>query len=139
MSYESPITVIQDTANKLNADIENRIYHAVIKIGIDVNKEELVKALHYDRNQYAKGYADGRNDAITHAHWEWHYDIDQDRDYKEPFSSENKSGWRCSHCNGRLEDMVGGKWDEIEEPPELEYCPGCGAKMDEKGEENETE
>lgn len=45
MSYESPITVIHDTANTMNADIENRIYQAVIKIGIDVNKDELTRAL----------------------------------------------------------------------------------------------
>ena len=28
--------------------------------GIFVDKEELIKALQYDRNQYVKGYSDGR-------------------------------------------------------------------------------
>lgn len=30
------------------------------KIGVDVNKDELIRALNYDRHQYEKGYTDGR-------------------------------------------------------------------------------
>ena len=33
-------------------------------VGFDVNKEELAKALIYDRNQYEKGCSDGYNKAI---------------------------------------------------------------------------
>jgi hypothetical protein len=33
-------------------------------IGTDVDKEELIKALNYDRNQYQKGYLDGKNDTL---------------------------------------------------------------------------
>lgn len=66
MSYQSPIDIIQtqmrsyiDDANKqLQNQVENNIYKAVIQVGIDVDKDELVKALAYDRRQYQKGYND---------------------------------------------------------------------------------
>lgn len=44
----------------METQIENGVYKAIQRVGIDVNKEELVNALQYDRNQYAKGY----NDAV---------------------------------------------------------------------------
>jgi hypothetical protein len=38
------------------------VCEAVIKCGVNVNKDELIKALQYDREQYAKGYNDGIRD-----------------------------------------------------------------------------
>lgn len=58
--YESPIEVIQ---KNIEMQIENGIYKAVQNVGINVDKEELIKALNYDRRQYQKGYADGFRDA----------------------------------------------------------------------------
>ena len=40
---------------------ENEVLKAVWNIGVDVNKEELLKALKYDRDQYNEGYQDGLN------------------------------------------------------------------------------
>lgn len=57
MSYKSPIEVFLQEA-KLN--YENSIYNAIQEYGIKVDKEELIKALSYDRKQYIAGY----NDAI---------------------------------------------------------------------------
>ena len=37
---------------------------AIRKVGVNVDKGELIKALQYDRNQYAKGYKDGKNDIL---------------------------------------------------------------------------
>lgn len=37
---------------------ENEVYMAVQKCGVDVDKEELIRALKYDREQYEKGYED---------------------------------------------------------------------------------
>lgn len=59
MGYKSPITIIQE---RINMDFENGIFEAVQKVNIDVDKEELIKALQYDRNQYDKGYADGKKE-----------------------------------------------------------------------------
>ena len=33
-------------------------------VGMKIDREELIKALRYDRGQYEKGYADGKRDAI---------------------------------------------------------------------------
>ena len=43
---------------------EDDCIKAVQSYGFMVNKEELVKALIYDRKQYEKGYADGYAKAI---------------------------------------------------------------------------
>ena len=55
--YESPIKIIQD---KIQTEYENGILRAVQKFDIHCNKEELTKALAYDRDQYRKGYEDAK-------------------------------------------------------------------------------
>lgn len=55
MSYKSPIEVV---VGQFESNIENEIYSAVQKVGIYVDKEELIRALKYDRDQYWKGYND---------------------------------------------------------------------------------
>lgn len=61
MNYKSPIEVIQ---TQMQSQIEGEIYRAVMNVGVNVDKYELVKALEYDRNQYQKGYKD-RDDQIV--------------------------------------------------------------------------
>lgn len=34
------------------------------KVGYNINKDELVRALQYDREQYQKGYEDGKSDVL---------------------------------------------------------------------------
>ena len=60
MSWESPIDVYT-IANEMETALDNEIVTVVQRFGFDVNKEELTKALQYDRGQYQKGFADGRN------------------------------------------------------------------------------
>lgn len=53
------------TQNKnLKQAIDGIISLSGSKVGVNVNKEELVKALQYDRGQYTKGYADCKNDVL---------------------------------------------------------------------------
>lgn len=54
--YDSPIRL---AVSKMASQFNDDIYNAVVKTGIDVDKDELVRALNYDRNQYEKGYRDG--------------------------------------------------------------------------------
>jgi flagellar biosynthesis/type III secretory pathway protein FliH len=58
MSYESPINIYQDLANEIAEMHDNTVYMKIREI-VDVDKEELLKALAYDRDQYDKGYTDG--------------------------------------------------------------------------------
>ncbi len=59
-SYESPIELI---VGQMRLEHEKRVEGEVIKavqeVGVIVNKDELIKALRYDREQYKKGFADG--------------------------------------------------------------------------------
>ena len=58
--YKSPIEIIvQDTYQKLLEQREENIFKAILETGVKVDKEELLKALKYDREQYSKGYVDG--------------------------------------------------------------------------------
>lgn len=60
--WESPINVmeIQDSfVSEIKEKTEEMVCTEIKRIGIDVNKEELIKALQYDRGQYEKGYSDG--------------------------------------------------------------------------------
>lgn len=57
--YNSPIKYIQ---GKLETKLEGDIMNAVFNYGIQVDKDELIKALNYDRDQYAIGYRDGTFD-----------------------------------------------------------------------------
>ena len=54
--YESPIKII---AGKIQTQIDDEIYRAVQNVGINVDREELLKALEYDRGQYEEGFREG--------------------------------------------------------------------------------
>lgn len=59
LDYESPIRLIEtDIYTQMRKQQENDIFETILKYGVDVDKEELIKALKYDRGQYEKGYAD---------------------------------------------------------------------------------
>ena len=54
--YESPIEII---TKQMRTQFEDNVFKVIQDQGIFVDKDELVKALQYDREQYQKGYADG--------------------------------------------------------------------------------
>jgi len=59
--YESPINkFIGEMQTQMVKDEEGQLMVRVTQaIGYDVDKDELIKALNYDRQQYEKGYSDG--------------------------------------------------------------------------------
>lgn len=63
--YKSPIELfespVHDVIKQMYEEKENYIYQCVADIGVNVDKEELIRALQYDRGQYDKGYRDGCN------------------------------------------------------------------------------
>lgn len=66
--YKSPITLfhmdnyVSDLRKEINAKQEEYIMQSIVSMGIDVDKNELIKALQYDREQYEKGYKDGKEE-----------------------------------------------------------------------------
>lgn len=58
--YDSPITqLVSDIQSEIIKEQEDSLVMQVKQeILYDIDKEELIKALQYDRDQYQKGYAD---------------------------------------------------------------------------------
>ena len=62
--YKSPIEILTDDIHAQIVKLEeDQIFKAVVNVGIKVDKKELLRALRYDRQQYAVGYIEGKADA----------------------------------------------------------------------------
>lgn len=87
--YESPIEILAGVTNHVMRETEDGIVCEVRKqLGVNIDKEELTKALQYDRHQYERGYADGKNHSS-----EW-----------IPLT------WDESKCNSDFPDDMDGSW-----------------------------
>lgn len=63
--YESPIELmVTNIYNQIQKQQDEEIYKVVLQYVPYVDKEELIRALRYDRGQYEAGYADGKRDAM---------------------------------------------------------------------------
>lgn len=62
--YKSPINIIY---KDIQAKQECLLLQAIQECGIDVDKDELIKALDYDRRQYDKGFRDGYEKGLEEA------------------------------------------------------------------------
>lgn len=60
MDYKSPIEIAMGQF-RLEQEklIEGEVMKAIQDYGITIDKDELIKSLRYDRDQYRKGYEDG--------------------------------------------------------------------------------
>lgn len=60
--YKSPIQAnyTDPMYEQVRDAFDNEVFKAVQAVSIEVDKDELIKALRYDREQYDKGYWDGR-------------------------------------------------------------------------------
>ena len=58
--YKSPVELyVHDIKQQMTEKLEETCYTAVIEYFPNVDKDELIRALRYDRQQYDCGYADG--------------------------------------------------------------------------------
>ena len=70
LEYESPIKMFTDQlATEIAKKADENIWEAVVKTEVVVDKDELVKALEYDRDQYSKGYINGYNAGLNADKW----------------------------------------------------------------------
>ena len=113
-NYKSPINMheplVREIVHKLVEEMKNDIVCKARKhIGYDIDMAELARALKYDRDQYEKGYQDGKLAGYAQA------------------EGKRKGYWfdvgalscRCSECG-------------CKNNKESNFCPECGAYM--KGE-----
>ena len=62
--YQSPISIYETAVQYIMEQRENAIFAKVQDaFDVQVDKKELIRALMYDRNQYEKGYFDGKEEA----------------------------------------------------------------------------
>lgn len=63
MLYKGPIQIVQEQISSIESQLENETLKVIHKYGIYVDKDELIKALKYDRQQYDKGF-DGNEEYV---------------------------------------------------------------------------
>ena len=112
-TYESPITRIENQLlSEMRKNEEDQFMCEVRQtIGYNIDKAELIKALNYDRDQYEKGYQDGKSCAMKRKTGQWLINSDGYYPY-------------CSICKNEPQGRI-----------MTDYCPNCGAYM--KGESND--
>ena len=74
--YESPVTIWEDVsrfADKIVRERDEYIF-SQIRTVVDVDRDELIKALEYDRDQYYKGYKDRDAEIVRCKYCEHHKD-----------------------------------------------------------------
>ena len=107
--YESPIELVyHETFPKLIKQQEDLIMRGCLDIGVYVDKEELIKALAYDRGQYEKGYADGRppkGEWVDGHYGVWCSVCKQDHEYRTPY---------CPNCGADMRTEDSGGFEEFE-------------------------
>lgn len=64
INWNSPLQIeINDICEEAGRSaakaFDDMVFRAVEEVGIEVDRDELIKALAYDRGQYEKGYGDG--------------------------------------------------------------------------------
>ena len=103
--YESPIKLsVTEPIYKAMQDEQGKaVVQAVQRIGVDVNEQELIKALAYDRGQYEKGYYDG----VKASKW---------ISVEERLPEKIRASYLCLtdtgyHCQVRWTDNVYGLWE----------------------------
>lgn len=69
--YSSPITVTTEITSFIDGlvkqseeKITGAVMETLMRANVTVDKDELIKALEYDRGQYEKGFTDGYNAGI---------------------------------------------------------------------------
>ncbi len=107
MSYQSPVEII---CGNMKTKFEGDVIEVIRSYDIKVDKDELIKALQYDRHQYEKGFADA---CKLNTKGEW-------------ISNRQTDELICSLC-GAIAPVD----CEKERFYRSNYCPNCGAKMKE--------
>ena len=113
MLYESPISEMQaKIKNIIREQKEERekdfMCQLSVQMGYEIDKDELVKALMYDRKQYEKGFSDAEKHFRAVARWEYYEDGDERFPYKcgrcgcPSLSTAHRF---CSSCGARMEPI----------------------------------
>lgn len=123
-----PIIEVIDQMPQYIHDRDKYIMEAVLQTEIKVDKQELIRALNYDRGQYEKGYKDGAT-SDRKAHWittpEEYYAVaaEKGKRYEDTEYFYPDDHMACSGCLSRFRHM------KIEGVEDWKFCPVCGADI----------
>ena len=108
--YKSPLELIfTDISSQIAKQIDMDCYQAVVQYVPNVDKDELIRALQYDRNQYYKGYADGKRDAMDELV------RCKDCQYAKPYERvDGQTGYYCQHTKHTFQ--YGTNWERLYQP-----------------------
>ena len=112
MDYRSPIEAY--THEPMIKEMEDGIMRATISCGVQIDKDELIRALAYDREQYRAGYEAA------------------EKKYKRPTGEWMETeAWPhnvyCSNCKKTYAQTHWPVWEDGSLP--RRFCPNCGADM----------
>ena len=107
--------IIELIQTNMRMEQEGAVMRAVAYVGVNVDKERLVRAIEDARSFWMEGYNEGVNAGRPHGRWV-QYDGDS---------------WKCSECG----EENCWAYTVIKTVPGVvvqtdRYCPNCGAKMD---------
>lgn len=110
--YDSPISEMKKSAEEWITQVKKEredsfVTQISFELGYEVNKDELIKALMYDRKQYEKGFHDAEEHFRAVATWEYNEDADEDSEFQ----------YKCGRCGCP------------ERSNNHRFCSSCGARM----------
>ena len=115
--YESPITMeVKKCCDKIIEERENAIMMRLEEeIGFHIDRNELIKALKYDREQYAKGYREGYEhgkEEILRVKGSWNY-IQSSMPICPFCGASAHKHFRnfCPHCGADLREVITNETD----------------------------
>lgn len=116
--YESPIDVLINHETDAFAQfIEGAVMKSVIQADVHVDKDELIRALDFDRHQYELGFRKGLRSAIRFGRWQRRL-VNRYGYAEEDFV--------CSACEKEFDCVF---VRALVDQDEFSFCPNCGAQM----------
>lgn len=101
--YQGPIQLIYcEVQQQVEKQVEKLVLTEVQKVGVNVDKDELLKALAYDRGQYVKGRADALASIVRCMDCTLHGTVDCP--LCEAFDPSSPDDWYCPEGKRREAD-----------------------------------
>ena len=103
--YKSPIEIkLDDIVSDAVEKVDEYIVKYVQQIGVNVDKDELIKVLKFDRGQYEKGWNDRDNEIVRCKDCKW---------YKRKYPWNGI--YECSYLEAPMDDDDFCSWGERRE------------------------
>lgn len=107
--WEAPIKMMQ---SEWETQLEGEVLKATRKVGVVVDKEELLKALEYDREQYEKGYGDAVKECLSVIREVYHNFCGYDLEHMTKYGNETAEQQHDSYSSLMMYEIAG-EFDDL--------------------------